>query len=119
MPKEKPKRGFFDLFDFDKEDFFKPKSFSGGGSGYSISVTYDEKGKPVVKVQTHGDVNVVELRKEIEQRYPDARIEGLERKPLIRIVDEEPAEPKGTKKEPKEPKDEKKGKKISLIRIVE
>jgi len=34
-------------------------------------------------------VDVAELRRDIEQRYPRARIEGLEKKPLIRIVDEE------------------------------
>ena len=56
---------------------------------YSISVTYDEEGKPVVEVKTYGDVDVAELRRDIEQRYPGARIEGLEKKPLIRIVDEE------------------------------
>lgn len=59
-----------------------------GGSGYSISVTYDERGKPVVRVETHGNVDVTELRKDVEQRYPGARIEGLEKQQLIRVVDE-------------------------------
>jgi len=65
---------------------------TGGGSGYSISVTYDEKGKPVVQVKTYGDVDTAELRRDIEKRYPGARIEGLEKKPLIRIIDEEEEE---------------------------
>ena len=69
-----------------------------GGSGYSISVTYDEKGKPVVQVKTYGDVDVAELRRDIEQRYPGARIEGLEKKPLIRIVDDEEEEKKAEDK---------------------
>ena len=60
--------------------------------GYSMSVTYDEKGKPVVKVQTYGDFDAAELRRDIEQKYPGARIEGLEKQPLIRVVGEE--EPK-------------------------
>lgn len=121
VPKEKRKRGFFDLFGFDEEDFlFEPKSFREGGSGYSISVTYDEKGKPIVKVQTRGDVDMAELRRDIEQRYPGAKIEGLEKEPLIRVVDEgQASEKKGQKKEKKEPKKEKKEKKESLIRIVE
>jgi len=121
MPKEKRKRGFPDLFGFNEEDFFfEPKSFSEGRSGYSISVTYDEKGKPIVKVQTHGDVDVAELRRDIEQRYPDAKIEGLEKQPLIRVVDEElAAEEKQQKNEQKEAKKEKKEKKKPLIRIVE
>lgn len=50
-----------------------------GGSGYSVSVTCDEDGKPIVQVQTHGDVEAAELRRDIEQRYPGAKIEGLER----------------------------------------
>jgi len=32
-------------------------------------------------------VDIKELRKDIEQRYPAARIEGPEKQPLIRIVD--------------------------------
>jgi len=59
-----------------------------GGSGYSISLTYDEKGKPVVQVKTYGDVDKAELRRDIEKQYPGAKIEGLEKKPLIRIIDE-------------------------------
>jgi hypothetical protein len=57
-------------------------------TGYSMSVSYDAEGKPLVKVETHGDVNATKLRKEIQQRYPGAKIEGLDKKPLIRIVDE-------------------------------
>ena len=34
-------------------------------------------------------MDAAELRRDIEQRYPGAKIEGLEKKPLIRIVDEE------------------------------
>jgi hypothetical protein len=41
------------------------------------------------------------LRRDIEQRYPGARIKGLEKKPLIRIVDEE--EEKEEAKDAKEP----------------
>ena len=90
MPERKrKKRGIFDLIDFSEEDFVFGKEPAGGGSGYSISVTYDEKGKPLAKVKTHGDVDVAELRRDIEQRYPGATIEGLEKKPLIRIVDDE------------------------------
>ncbi len=43
----------------------------------------------MVQVKTHGDVDTAELRRDIEQRYPGAKIEGLEKKPLIRIIDEE------------------------------
>lgn len=89
MPKQKrKKRGIFDLFDFGEEDFLFGREPARGGSGYSISVTYDESGTPLVKVETRGDVDVAELRRDIERRYPGARIEGLEKKPLIRVVGE-------------------------------
>jgi len=97
MSKRRRKRPFFNLFGFDEEDFLFGREPAEGGSGYSISVTYDEKGKPVVRVKTYGDVDAAELRRDIEQRYPGARIEGLEKKPLIRIVDEEEEESKDDK----------------------
>ena len=46
-------------------------------------------------MKTHGGVDVTELRRDITQRYSGARIEGLEKKSLIRVVDEE----EGAKKE--------------------
>ena len=88
MPERKRKRRFFDLFGFGEEDFMFGGEPTEGGSGYSISLTYDEKGKPVVQVKTYGDVDKAELRRDIEKQYPGAKIEGLEKKPLIRIIDE-------------------------------
>lgn len=103
MSKRRRKRGFFDFFTFDEEEFLFGREPVEGGSGYSISVTYDESGKPLVQVKTRGDVDVAELRRDIEQRYPGARIEWLEKQPLIRIVgekkEEEEGEPKGKKSE--------------------
>jgi len=63
--RKRKRRGPFDIFGFDEDIFsfgseLKPTKGE-GGSGYSMSVTYDEKGKPVVKVETHGDVDVAEL----------------------------------------------------------
>ena len=89
MPERRRERRFFDIFGFGERDFLFEGKPTEGGSGYSISVTYDEKGKPVVQVETQGDVDTAELRRDIEQRYPGAKIEGLEKKPLIRIIDEE------------------------------
>lgn len=123
MPQEKRKRDPFSIFGFNKDLLMTPKSFTKGGSGYSISVTYDEKGKPVVKVQTHGDVDVAELRRDIEQRYPGAKIEGLEKQPLIRIVDEksttEEKKPREEQKSVKKEKREKRKRKEALIRVIE
>ncbi len=75
-----------DLCNFDEDSLFGKEPIE-GGSGYAISITYDAGGKPIIQVKTHGDVDVAELRMDIEQRYPGAKIEGLE-KQLIRIVDE-------------------------------
>lgn len=89
MVERKRKRRPFDLFGFGEEDLLFGAKSTEGGSGYSISVTYDEKGKPLVQVKTQGDVDTTELRKNIERQYPGAKIEGLEKKTLIRIIDEE------------------------------
>jgi len=80
MPERKRKRRFFDLFGFDEVDSLFEGEPTRGGSGYSMSVTYDDKGKPVVQVKTYGDVATAELRRDIEKRYPWAKIEGLEKK---------------------------------------
>jgi len=123
--RKRKRRGPFDIFGFDEDDFLfgsELEPIKGeGGSGYSMSVTYDEKGKPIVKVETHGDVDLAKLRQEIQQRYPGAKIEGLEKKPLIRVVDEEETEGQKPEKkmEEKKRKEEKKEKKEPLIRIVE
>ena len=85
------KKRIFNIFD-EFDEFFKEmeSSFKGKtGSGYSITVTYDEHGKPLVNVKTYGEVNKEELRKEIEKKYPGAKIIGLEKKPLIEEVDED------------------------------
>lgn len=119
--KRKKGRSPFDIFEFNEESFPLGGKAVEGSSGYSMSVTYDEKGKPVVKVQTYGNFDAAELRRDIEQKYPEARIEGLEKQPLIKVVGEEEtkAEREETKSEKKKEKSEKKGKKEPLIRIVE
>ena len=94
MPERRRKRRFFYIFGFGEEDFLFGGEPTEGGSGYSMSVTYDEKGKPVVQVKTQGDTDTTKLRRDIEQQYPEAKIEGLEKKPLIRIIDEKEEENK-------------------------
>ena len=115
MPERKKKRRFFDLFGFDEEDFLFGQQPVEGESGYSISVTYDSGGKPVVQVQTRGDVDTAELRRDLEQQYPGAKIEGLKKKPLIKVVGEEEAK----KKEEKPKKSKAKKEKKPLIKVIE
>lgn len=72
---------FFD----DIEDMFKKlKKGSGSSTGYSISVVYGPNGKPIVNVETYGDVDKNSLRKEIEEMYPEAEIKGLDKESLIK-----------------------------------
>jgi len=120
MSRKRKKKSSFDFFGFGEDDFlFDAKSFSCGGSGYSISVFYDEKGKPVVKVETQGDVDVAELRRDIERRHPGAKIEGLEKRPLICVLDDKhEADKEEEKKNQKRARKQKKEKQ-PLIRIVE
>jgi len=66
------KRGIFDLFD--EEGFLFGRESMKEESGYSISVTYDSAGKPMVRVETRGEVDVAALRKNIERRYSGVRI---------------------------------------------
>jgi len=112
MPEKEKRISFFDnFFDFGEDNsFFSDNNLQKSGSGYSISVTYDEQGKPIVRAKTYGDVDVSELRKSLEDKYPGAKIEGLDDEPLIRVVSE-----KEEGKEEKKPKKKQK----SLIRIIE
>jgi len=98
MSKERRKKRFFDVFDFGEEDFLFGQEPVAVGSGYSMSVSYDENGRPVVQVETYGNVDAEKLRKDVERQYPGAKIEGLQKQPLIRIVDEEEEKEKQAKK---------------------
>ncbi len=91
--KRRKRRNIFDLFGFEEESFLGEVPAK-GGSGYSMSVTYDGTGKPVVQVKTSGEIDSTELRREIEKQYPGARIVGLEEKPLIRVIREKKLESK-------------------------
>jgi len=117
LSERRRKRRFFDLFDFGEEDFLFGHEPLEGESSYSISVTYDAEGKPVVRVKTSGSVDAAELLKDIEKRYPRAKIEGLEEKPLIRIVGE--GEARKDKMEKKKGEVKQKGREGVFIREVE
>lgn len=118
MPEKKRRRDIWDIdFDEEEEEFPLEREPIGVGSGYSMSITYDAEGKPTVHVKTYGNVNKAQLRKEIEQRYPEARIVGLEAESLIRIVDEK--EKNKEKSEQQKKKTEQTKQKKSLIRVVE
>ena len=54
------------------------------GAGYSISLDYNEKAQTVY-VKPYGEVDINSIRRELEQNYPGARIEGLPPNAYVRI----------------------------------
>jgi len=56
------------------------------GSGYAVSLSYDEEGNPVVDVKTYGDVDLSKIRKDIERLYPNAQIRQLNQEPTVTVV---------------------------------
>ena len=65
---------FDEMFEGFEELFENVESLEGGTSMYSISVTYDEYGRPVVRVSAQGDVNKEELEKYLRKMYLNAKI---------------------------------------------
>ncbi len=105
MPKKRKKRGF-DFSDLFEDRMLLDDSFnSASGSGYSISITYGNNGKPLVKVQTQGNVDKTALRDKLKKKYPDAKVEGLDDEPLIKEISTKKSkhEKKKEKEKPEEP----------------
>lgn len=44
------------------------------GSGYTLSINYDENEKPIVNIKTYGEVDLTQIKKEIERLFPNAQI---------------------------------------------
>ena len=97
---EKRKKRRFDIFSFFEDDGLVDDNLkSAANSGYSISVTYGSDGQPVVKVQTQGNVNNAALRNELRKKYPKAKIEGLDKEPLIKEISTKKFKSEKAKKE--------------------
>ena len=56
------------------------------GSGYAVSLSYDEDGNPVVDVKTYGEVDLAKIKKDIERLYPNAQIRQLNQEPTVTVV---------------------------------
>jgi hypothetical protein len=56
------------------------------GSGYAISLNYDEEGNPIVDVKTYGKVDSAKLMKEIACLYPNAHIRQLSQESTVTVV---------------------------------
>lgn len=87
MPERKHKREPERFIELDSEDLgfvLEPTQIE-VGSGYTVSVSYDEEDKPIVDVKTYGEVDTARLRREIERMFPNAEIRQLD-KPQSIIV---------------------------------
>ncbi|MCD6431400.1 hypothetical protein J7L33_01670 [Candidatus Bathyarchaeota archaeon] len=87
MPERKHKREPERFIELDSEDlgFVLEPTQVEVGSGYTVSVSYDEEDKPIVDVKTYGEVDTAKLRREIEKMFPNAEIRRLD-KPQSIIV---------------------------------
>ena len=56
------------------------------GSGYTVSVDYDEKDEQIVNVKTYGKVDMAKIKREIKRLFPDAKIRRLGRDRSVTIV---------------------------------
>lgn len=88
MPERKDKRQRESLIEFDAEEsgFVLESTQVEVGSGYAISVNYDENEKQVVDVKTYGEVDTAKIRGEIERVFPNAQIRHLNQKGSVTIV---------------------------------
>ena len=88
MPERKHKREPESLIELDSEELgfvLEPTQIE-IGSGYKISVSYDEKEKQIVDVKTYGEVDIAKLRRQIEQAFPKAQIRQLNQTRSVTIV---------------------------------
>jgi hypothetical protein len=68
------------------------------GSGYTISVSYDENEKPIVSVMTYGEVDMAKLEREIGRMFPNAQIRQLNQTRSVTIVKKRKRKPNIKKK---------------------
>jgi hypothetical protein len=73
MTERKPKRRPEDVPEL-KQTSLEPARLE-LGSGYTLSVRYDEHQEAIVFVKTYGRVNLGKLREEIERIFPNAQIQ--------------------------------------------
>ncbi len=88
MPERKHRREPENIIELDREElgFVLEPAQVEVGSGYAISVSYDEDENPIIDVKTYGKVDVAKLRKEIKRVYPNAQIRRLSQTPSVTIV---------------------------------
>ena len=88
MPERKHKHEPESLIELDTEELgfvLEPTQIE-IGSGYTISVSYDENEKQIVDVKTYGEVDIAKLRRDIERAFPNAKIRQLNQTRSVTIV---------------------------------
>jgi hypothetical protein len=88
MAERKNKRESGGLIEIDSEEtaFILEPTQVEVGSGYTVSVSYDENEKPIIDVKTYGEVDIAKLRREIERAFPNAQIRRLKQTQSVTIV---------------------------------
>lgn len=88
MSERKHKRvpGSFIALDSEEPGFVLEPTQVEVGSGYTISISYDENEKPIVDVKTYGEVDIAKLRKEVERVFPNAQIRQLNQTQSVTVV---------------------------------
>jgi hypothetical protein len=56
------------------------------GSGYTVSVNYDENEKQVIDVKIYGEVNVVKMKRQIRKAFPNATIRNINDSGSVSII---------------------------------
>jgi hypothetical protein len=56
------------------------------GSGYTLSVDYDENEKPIISIKTYGQVDIPKLQREIKKMFPNAQINQPDQSHLITVI---------------------------------
>jgi len=100
MAEKKHKREANDLIELDPEElgFVLEPAQVEIGSGYTVSVNYDENEQPVIDVKIYGEVNTTKLRKDIKKMFPNAQIRQLNQTQTVTIVKKHKRKPNTKKK---------------------
>jgi prefoldin subunit 5 len=100
MAEKKHKRESSGFIELDSEElgFVLEPTQVEVGSGYAVSVSYDEDEKPIIDVKIYGEVNITQLRKEIEKLFPNAQIRQLNQTQTVTIVKKRKRKPNTKKK---------------------
>jgi hypothetical protein len=98
MAERKNKRASENAVTVDSEDmsFIIEPNHVEVGSGYTVAVSYGEDERPVVDVKTYGQVDIVQLRRDIGRAFPNAQIRRLNQARSVAV-----AKVKNKKKKPR------------------